>query len=495
MRWPPWMPPWPMADAAIPDRLRNLVGDVSVLVGPDAEPALTDWRGVYRGRAVAVVRPGSTEEVSAVMAWADANDVVVVPQGGNTGLSGAATPLAATNPPDGADNRPCIVLSTARLNRIVELDVDGWTMTVEAGTTIQAMQEAAAAVGRLFGPDWGARGTATVGGAIATNAGGMNVVRYGSMRDQILGLEVVLADGRIWNGMRALRKDSSGYDLKHLFIGSEGTLGVVTRAVVRLAPPADHSRTAMAALPELDQLMPLFALARSSNPDALTAFELMPESAVARVCSLLDVSHPFGRGSGSAEHYALIKLASKRPVTDALADLLARASAQGLITDAVLATTSSQEEQLWFIRDHLSASAIYPLHGHGLKMDTAVPISSMTRFLDAVHAITADMVPDAIVYGFGHVGDGNVHLYILPSDESAIERFRAIKPQLTARIDRVTFELGGTLSAEHGIGQELRNRIAPQKPSVEWDLMGRIKNQLDPDNRMNPGKLLPPPDR
>ncbi len=483
-----------------------MVGDTGVLVGSDADPMLHDWRGVYTGDAVAVVRPSSTEEVSAVMSWAADHGVVVVPQGGNTGLSGAATPQpgrstgtpqpdrsTATKPSDGADDRPCIVLSTARLNRIIELDISGWTMAVEAGTTIQAVQEAAAGVGRLFGPDWGARGTATVGGAIATNAGGINVVRYGTMRDQILGLEVVLADGRIWNGLRALRKDSTGYDLKHLFIGSEGTLGVVTRAVVRLQPPADYSRTAMAALPDLDQLMPLFALARSSNPDALTAFELMPDSAVARVCSLFDVYHPFGGGSGSAEHYALIRLASHRPVTDALADLLARASERGLITDAVLATTSSQEEQLWFIRDHLSASAIYPLHPHGLKMDTAVPISSMARFLDTVQAVAAEMVPDAVVYGFGHVGDGNIHLYILPSDESAIERFRTIKPQLTARIDRATFELGGTLSAEHGIGQELRTRIAPQKPSVEWDLMGRIKRQLDPDNRVNPGVLFPPP--
>jgi FAD/FMN-containing dehydrogenase len=485
-----------MADRALIEELRNLVGHAGVLVGPDAEPMLTDWRGVYRGRAVAVVRPGFTEEVSAVMAWADANDVVVVPQGGNTGLSGAATPHAGSKPPghegDG-DGRPCIVLSLVRLNRVVELDPDGWTMTVEAGVTVEAAQEAAAGIGRLFAPDWGARGTATIGGAVATNAGGMNVVRYGTMRDQILGLEVVLADGRIWNALRALRKDSSGYDLKHLFIGSEGTLGVVTRAVVRLHPPIGHSLSAMAALPGLDRLMPLFALARSSTADALTTFELMPESAIRRVCRQYEVAHPFPDGAADpTRHYALIKLASDRPVTERLTELLARAADDDLISDAVVATTSSQEDRLWFIRDHLSASAIHPLHGHGLKMDTAVPISAMARFLDTVHAIAAEIVPGAVIYGFGHVGDGNIHLYILPADESAIDRFQAVKAELTARIDRVTFDLAGTLSAEHGIGQELRTRVGPQKSPAEWELMRQVKGLLDPDNRMNPGKLLPP---
>lgn len=490
-----------MTDTVVLEDLRNLVGGTGVLAGADAAPMLQDWRGLYRGRALAVVRPGSTEEVSAVMAWAEANDVVVVPQGGNTGLSGAATPLPGSSPTgaDGdstvdVDDRPCIVLSVIRLNRIVELDPDGWTMTVEAGVTVEAAQEAATGMGRLFGPDWGARGTATIGGAVATNAGGMNVVRYGAMRDQILGLEVVLADGRIWNALRALRKDSSGYDLKHLFIGSEGTLGVVTRAVVRLQPPTEYGQTAMAVLPGLDRLMPLFALARSSAVDVLTAFELMPESAIRRVCEQYDVAHPFAAETADpARHYALIKLASHRPVTDRLTGLLDQAAEKELISDAVLAQTVSQEQLLWFIRDHLSASAIYPLHRHGLKMDTAVPISAMSRFLDAVYAIAADIVPDAVAYGFGHVGDGNVHLYILPADESAIERFQAAKPELTARVDRATFELDGTLSAEHGIGQELRTRVGPQKPPIEWELMREVKKLLDPGNRLNPGKLFPPP--
>ena len=459
--------------------LRDIVGPTNVLTDDDAAPMLIDWRRVYPGEAMAVVRPGSTEEVAAVASWAAEHHVVIVTQGGNTGLSGGTC---------AEGDRPAIVLNLGRMNTIEQVDADGWTMTVQAGAIIEAMQEAAAAADRLFAPDWGARGTATIGGAIATDAGGNNVVAYGNMRDQVLGLEVVLPDGRVWNGLRALRKDSSGYDMKHLFVGSEGTLGIVTRAVVKLHPAPTDTQSAMAALSSLDHLMDVFGLARSIAPDALVAFELLPEVGVRRVEEMFDVPHPMSAG---ADFYALIKLAATRPVTDLLTDIVEQAAAQGWVTDAVLAATAEQEQRLWRIRDDLPPMGLYPLHGVGLKMDTAVPIAKMGPFHDAVKAIADDVVPNALTYGFGHVGDGNIHMQVLPLDEADVEAFKAAKPELVRRIDELVFSLGGTLSAEHGVGRELRARIVDQKPPIEWELMRTIKKSFDPDNRLNPGVLLP----
>ena len=463
------------------DELRRLVGSANVLTDVDAAPALEDWRGAYQGAALAVVRPGDTEEVAAVMRWCAEHDVVVVPQGGNTGLSGGATPRG---------ERACVVLSMQRMRAVETVDAAGWTLTAQSGATIESMQDAAAAVDRLFAPDWGARGSATIGGAIATDAGGNNVVRYGNTRDQILGLEVVLADGRIWDGLRALRKDSTGYDLAQLFVGSEGTLGVVTRAVVKLHPAPRHQQSAMAALTGLDRLMDVFALARSTAPDALTAFELVPEVGVAKVCDTFGITHPTAE---RAPFYVLARFAAPAPVADLLAGFLAEASDAGMISDAVVAATPEHEARLWTIRDELPPMGLYEHHAKGLKLDTAVPIARIGEYHDGVQAIVADLVPDAVAYGFGHVGDGNLHMTILPLAEEDVAAFSERKPELVRRIDELTFAMGGTISAEHGIGQELRGRVADQKPAIEWELMRSIKAVLDPDDRLNPGVMLPDP--
>ncbi len=464
------------------DGLSDIVGVGNVLTGADAEPMLLDWRKVHHGSAVAAVRPSTTAEVAAVVGWCRDSDAVIVTQGGNTGLSGGGIPMG---------ERPAILLSTRSMNRIEVVDPAGWTMTVQAGATIEAMQQAAAAESRLFGPDWGARGTATIGGAIATDAGGNNVVRYGNTRDQVLGLEVVLADGRVWDGLRELRKDSSGYDLKHLFIGSEGTLGVITRAVVKLRPATAYEQSAMAALTGLDGLMAVFAMANEVAAESLVAFELMPEVGVNRVNEMFGVPHPMKNRS---DFYVLVKLASTTPVTDRMSDLMTRAVEAGLIADAVVASTAEQEERLWTIRDELPPMGLYPeQHRAGLKMDTAVPIARMGEYHDAVRAIADELVPGALVYGFGHVGDGNLHMNVLPFGDEQLEAFRAAKPELLTRIDDVTFELGGTLSAEHGVGRELRERVTGQKPAVEWEMMRSLKAALDPDDRFNPGVLLPDP--
>ena len=436
-------------------------------------------RGVVDGDPV-VVRPDSTAAVAAVVrACADAG-VAIVARGGDTGLSGG------TQPPS---DRSSVVLSLDRMTAIESVDPERWTITAQAGVTIEALHEAAAAVDRKFAPDWGARGTATIGGAIATDAGGNNVVRYGNLRDNVMGLEVVLADGRVWDGRRALRKDSSGYDLKQLFIGAEGTLGIVTSAVLRLVPATPHTQSALAAISGLDALMPLYALAHDHAPAILTAFELMPEVAIERVRERYGVAHPI---STRAEHYVLITLASSAPVTDQLTAFLGAGAEAGLLSDAVVAATAEQETSLWFLRDEIPPPRAYPdHHALGLKLDTAVPIDRISEFIGRVRELAAKIAPAAHCYGFGHVGDGNIHMMILPTADEAAAAFTAQKPVLQEAVDQLVFELGGTLSAEHGLGTLLRDRVEPQKPAIEWELMRRVKAALDPDDLFNPGKTLP----
>ena len=415
-------------------------------------------------------------------------------------MSGGAVPAAAgrsdaSAPPDaGGDGdsrgsqRPSIVLSMSRMNRVLSVDPDRWTVTTEAGATIEAVQQAAAAENRLFAPDWGARGTATVGGAIATDAGGNNVLRYGNMREQVLGLEAVLADGRVWDGLRALRKDSSGYDLKQLFIGAEGTLGVVTRAVLRLHAATPNSQSALASISGLDRLTPLLELASVRCGADVTAFELVPDAGMERVCEKFALTRPL---STRAEFYVLVRLASAEPVSERLGAFLAEAAEFGWVTDAAVAVTDEQESRLWTIRDELPPSGLWPLQVHAVKMDTAVPIDRFGAYHGEVRRIAADLAPGALTYGFGHAGDGNLHMYVMPTSEDQVEAFLAVRDELQERIDEATFALGGTLSAEHGIGQLLRDRVERQKPAVEWDLMRAIKSALDPQGIMNPGKTLP----
>lgn len=481
--------------------LRSDLGPAGVMTGSDAAPYLTGQRGLFTGEALAVVRPASVDETARVVQACAAHGVAIVPQGGNTGMSGGAVP---TTPGDSGPSalpavgesgessglqRPSIVLSMSRMSRVLSVDADRWTITAEAGATIEAVQQAAAAANRLFAPDWGARGTATVGGAIATNAGGNNVLRYGTMRNHVLGLEAVLADGRVWDGLRALRKDSSGYDLKQLFIGAEGTLGVVTRAVLRLHPATPYVQSALAAISGLGSLMPLLELASARCGSDVTAFELVPDVGLTSVCEKLGLSRPL---QTRAEFYVLLRLASAEPVSERMGAFLAEASERGWVTDAAVAMTEEQASRLWIIRDELSPMFLWAQHEYGLKFDNAVPIDRLGPYHDEVRRIAAELAPDALTYGFGHVGDGNIHLYVLPTGDDQVAPFLAVRDELQERIDEATFALGGTLSAEHGIGQLLRDRIGPQKPAVEWELMRTVKNALDPQGLMNPQKTLPP---
>ncbi len=457
-------------------QMKGIVGEAGWLSGSDAESYLIDERKEFHGEALGVVRPASTAEVSAVVELCAEASIAVLPQGGNTGLSGGSVPNV---------DRPTVVLSLTRMRSIIELNVDGFTITAEAGVTIQELQEAAAAADRLFAPDWGARGTATLGGAIATNAGGLNVLRFGTTRDQVMGLEVVLADGQVWNGLRALPKDNSGYDLKHLFIASEGTLGIVTKAIMKLRPrPAAH-QTAFVALTDIDRLNEVFSLAQTMAPQGLSAFELVPEVGVAAATERFDIARPLPE---VAEWYLLMRFSGAEGIGDELLAYLDLASTRGLISDAVIADTSAQEQNLWHLRDELSSIRIFD--AYLLKYDLAVRPDRIAEFHSAVRDLIEETVPGALPYAFGHVGDGNLHLTVWPA-ASEPGLLMSKEAELYKLIDELTWSFGGTISAEHGIGQELRERIVGQKQPVEFEMMRAIKGLFDPQGILNPGKLLP----
>ena len=460
------------------EQLKAVVGPSGWIEGPAMERHLVDERGDFSGTALLVVRPSNTTEVADVVKVCAAAGLAVLPQGGNTGLSGGSVPSA---------DQPTVLLSLNRMTTIEDVNPGRFTITVQAGATVEAVQDAASSAKRLFAPDWGARGTATIGGAIATNAGGINVLRYGNMREQVLGLEVVMGDGRVWNGLRSLPKDNSGYDLKQLFIGSEGTLGIVTRSVLRLHPQPRVTRTAFVALAGIERLTELFALSRSMTPQGLSAFELIPEIGLARAIEKYDVIRPMATVS---DWYVLLRFGGGTSVDDDIVGFLEAADSAGLIADGVLAETSSQVENLWRLRDELPPPRLFD--GYMVKYDLAVPTDRISEFHGEVQRVVQAIVPGALPYIFGHVGDGNLHLTVWPSN-SETGLLDSRESELLTAIDQLVWDFGGTISAEHGIGQELRERIRGQKDEVEFDLMEAVKHALDPAGILNPGKVLPPP--
>lgn len=454
--------------------LREIVGAPALITDSDAARFSRDWRDMYGIAPRAVARPANTSQVAAIVSRCSAAGVAIVTQGGNTSMSGGAVV---------GEGLDAVIVSTTRMNTITELNVEANIITADAGCTIESLQDAARESNRTFAPDWGARGSATIGGAVATNAGGINVLRYGTMRHNVLGLEVVLADGSTLDTRRGLRKDVSGYDLTHLMIGSEGTLGIVTSVTATLHPATKHEHSAIAALPSLDALMALFALADEHAAGSLCAFELIPEVGLARVCEVFSEAK---RPIDGAQWYALIKLSSGRPVLDNLASLLDEAAAAGLIIDANVAASAEQESNLWMIRDQLPPTGLYAWHSAGIKGDTAVPIDRIGEYHDRVRALVSEIAPDALCYGFGHVGDGNLHMMVLPPDQAGVAAFTAVRSKLIAGLDQLTWEMGGTISAEHGVGQALGDRIGGQKSNIEREVARRIREVLDPDQIFNP---------
>ncbi|XXF08695.1 FAD-binding oxidoreductase [Pseudomonas sp. D2-3] len=470
-----------MLDQRLLQALEQVVGEAGLVRDEQRlQSYLSDWRNAYRGRAALVVRPASTEQVAAVVRLCSAAGVTLVPQGGNTGLCGGSIP---------DDSGTQVVLSLTRMTQIRDVDAGNETITVEAGVLLQRLQEVAAEVGRLFPLSLGAEGSCTVGGNLATNAGGTAVLRYGNMRDLTLGLEVVLPDGRIWNGLRGLRKDNTGYDLKHLFIGSEGTLGVITAAVLKLYPAVRSRTTAWVALPSPQAAVDLIGRMRTLCGDRLTGFELMSRQSVEFV-----LSHVAGCNDPFAEAhpwYVLIELSDTlvdAPLAEMLENGLGAAFEQGEALDAVVAGNETQVAALWKMREGISEAQNH--EGPSLKHDISVPVSSIPAFIEAADQQLQAAFPGVRIVAYGHVGDGNLHYNISKPVGSEDAPFKAQAEAIMHVIYDVTPAFAGSISAEHGLGQAKREAARRYKDPLELELMRSLKRTLDPAGLMNPGKLL-----
>ena len=457
-----------------------IIGASRVLVAADdVAPFCTDWRGRYSGNALCVALPGSTEEVAAVVRACVAAGVAVVPQGGNTGLCGGATPT-----------RGEVVVSLRRMNRIRAIDADNNSITVEAGCTLHAVQEAAREADRLFPLSLAAEGSATIGGNLSTNAGGVQVLRYGNARELTLGLEVVLADGRIWNGLRALRKDNTGYDLKHLFIGAEGTLGLITAATLKLFPRPRTHATAWVAVPDPASAVRLLGRLRDAAGDNVTAFEIVARPALELV--LRHIPNARDPLLGKPAWQVLIELGGSSDMGGDLSATLERAleaaAEDGIVNDAVLATSEAQTAALWALRENVSEAQ--KIEGISIKHDIAVPVSRIAEFIARADAALRAAFPEVRIICFGHIGDGNLHYNQSRSDAQSNDEFIAQTGAVNRIVHDLVHGLGGSISAEHGLGQLKREEVLRYKSQTEMDLMRAVKQALDPRGLMNPGKLL-----
>ncbi|WP_159450404.1 FAD-binding oxidoreductase [Bradyrhizobium mercantei] len=450
-----------------------LVTDSSVIAA-----SCQDFRGWHKGEAVALARPRSVNEVQAVLSVGGKLGCAIVPQGGNTSLCGGAVPSEGS--------RPSIILSTSGLNRIRAIEPHTWSVVAEAGCTVAQIQDAARSEGRHFGLDFGSRDSATVGGAIATNAGGMSVLRYGNCRDLVLGLEVVLPDGQLWSGLRALRKDNSGFDLKHLFIGSEGTLGIITAASLKLHAAETVSASALLRVDSLEAATQFADLALEMAAGELSAIELMPVMGIRRSCELLLRCRP--PLDLSADWFVLLRLAGQQSLHEKLETLASRALEMDLCSDAVLSQSAAQETQLWAIRD--SFSELHKFLGASIRFDYCVPLGRIPELYRRLCAAIDLITPGFVPFGFGHMGDGNLHYSACQPEGIEASDFLGKRKEIETVANTIVWELGGTVSAEHGIGQLHRHEMSQQKSSIELALMRRLKLSLDPSDRMNPGKIF-----
>ena len=463
------------------DALVRIVGVDHAVRDPGAmTPYLVEWRDRYFGNAALVLKPGSTAEVAAIMKRANETRTAIVPQGGNTGLVGGQIPFESGHE---------VVVSLSRMTHVRDIDLDGNTMTVEAGLVLANAQGVAASAGRLFPLSLASEGSCQIGGVLATNAGGMAVLSNGSARDLTLGLEVVLADGSVWNGLKRLRKDNSGYDLKDLFIGSEGTLGIITAAVLRLYPKPAETVTAFAGLSHLESAIAFFSRAYALAGPALTAFELMPRLGLDFVLKhVSDARDPL-----RIPHawYVLLELSSPREGDDIarIAEtLLGEAVEAKEIDDAVIAASLAQERELWRLRELLSE--VQKHEGGSIKHDVAVPVARVPEFIARANQLVELMIPGARPVPFGHLGDGNIHYNVSqpPSMDRAV--FLANWEALNAAVHEIVLDLGGSISAEHGIGRLKRDLLRHAKAPLELEMMRKIKQAFDPNGILNPGKLL-----
>jgi len=470
-----------MTDALIP-RLAALLGPRGLLTDPaDLAPHLADWRGLYRGAAFALARPADTNEVAALVRLAAETGTPITIQGGNTSMVGGATP---------DESGRHLLVSLGRLNRIREIDPTDMTMVAEAGVVLKTAQEAAAAAGCLFPLSLGAEGSATIGGVLSTNAGGNTTVRYGNARDLMLGLEAVLPDGSVWRGLRRLRKDNTGYALRHLLVGAEGTLGIITAASLRLFARPRATSTAFCAVASEDAALALFRRFRDRDEAAVRAFEYMSGTGVdLAVRHIEGVSLPV---AARADHYVLVDLASPRPdagLRELAEAVLSDAMEAGEVLDAALAESDAQAQKLWRIREeHPEAQK---REGASVKNDVSVPVSRVPEMIRRCSAALAALIPGSRPVPFGHIGDGNIHMNLAQPPGADAAAFLARSHDIMDCVNAIVREMDGSFSAEHGIGRLKTDMMADWRGGAELAAMQAIKAALDPQGIMNPGKVLP----
>lgn len=462
-------------------RLKEITGEKGFLTDEvDMAPYLQERRELFAGRAAAVLRPSSVEEVSAIMRIAHEAGIAVVPQGGNTGLVGGQMPDQSGD---------AIVLSLSRMNQVRAIDAVNNTLTVDAGVTLAAAQEAAASGDRLFPLSLASEGTCQIGGVLSTNAGGTQVLRYGNARDLVLGLEVVLANGDIWNGLTGLRKDNTGYDLKQLFLGSEGTLGIITGAVLKLFPRPQAVSTAFAAVPDVASAVMLLRIADAVSGGQVSTFELVPRIGIEFVMRHLEGgSDPL---PDPAPWYVLIEMTAGTKaarLTEVMEASLSEGFEQNLVSDAVIAQSEAQRADFWRLRESLSD--VQRAEGGSIKHDVSVSLSRIADFIEAATEAVSSRLPGIRPVPFGHIGDGNVHFNLSQPEDMDKQAFLDLWDEMNAIVHGIVREMGGSISAEHGVGQLKRDEIAATKSPVEMEMMRTLKKAIDPKGILNPGKVV-----
>ena len=450
---------------------KNVIRDEREMAG-----YMKEWREIWVGKSPLVMRPSSTKEISRILKLASETGTAIVPQSGNTGLVGGQIPF---------ENGQELLLSLDRMTKILVVDAADNTMTVQAGATLKSVQIAADEAGRLFPLSLASEGSCRIGGNLSTNAGGLNVLAYGSARDLCLGLEVVLPDGRIWNGLRRLRKDNTGYDLKNLFIGAEGTLGVITAAVLKLYPKPRSHETAFIAVASPQAAVDLLSLAREMSGNRVVAFELMPRIAMDFTVKHMGITNPLAEFS---PWYALSDLTD--PVAGSFEHILEESMTRGLVTDATVAQSETQRQALWAIRELMPESQKF--EGGSIKHDVSVPVSKIPQFIAEATLAVNKFMPGARVMSFGHMGDGNMHFNVSQPPGMDKKKYLDSWNEMNAVVFEVVLKFGGSISAEHGIGRLKKHHMPEIKSPVELQMMRDLKKLFDPGNIMNPGKVLPP---
>ncbi|MBB42360.1 MAG: hydroxyacid dehydrogenase [Rhodospirillaceae bacterium] len=463
------------------NQLVSIVGSKAVITEEaDTEQYLIDQRRAYKGRTIAVVRPANTNEVSKITKLCAKSSTPIVPQGGNTGLCGGATP---------DDTGDSLVVNLSRMNNIRKIDALNYTITVDAGVILENIQKAADKADRLFPLSLGAEGSCQIGGNLSTNAGGTGVLRYGAMRELVFGLECVMPDGEVWDGMTALRKDNTGYDLKHLFMGAEGTLGIITGAVLKLFPKPKDIQTAFVAIRDPDAALELLARARTNSDDRVTAFEWISRRGIDfTIKNIPNIRDPLAT---KYSEYLLIELSSGHPDNDlrtTLEELLNIAMVDGLVHDAALAENKGQAQDFWRLREAIPEAQM--LEGATIKHDISVPISNVPLFLSRAKKAVEKEIPEIVICAFGHIGDGNIHYNLTAPKHIESKSFFDHTEIINRVVHDIAVGLGGSISAEHGIGVSKRRELYHYKHPIALEIMRSVKLAIDPNGIMNPGKVL-----